>query len=81
MNLELNSKRVLVTGSSKGIGFSIANHFLEEGANVILVARELENLKSAENKLVKKYGENRCSQSDFFYFERRNGKEDSCFGN
>ena len=59
MNLELNSKRVLITGSSKGIGFSIANHFLEEGANVILVARELENLKSAENELVKKYGENR----------------------
>ena len=59
MNLELNSKRVLITGSSKGIGFSIADHFLEEGANVILVARELANLKSAEKKLVKKYGENR----------------------
>ena len=32
MNLQLNSKRVLITGSSKVIGFSIANHFLEEVA-------------------------------------------------
>ena len=59
MNLDLDNKRVLITGSSKGIGYAIANHFLDEGANVLLVARNMENLKSAENKLTKKYGENR----------------------
>jgi len=59
MNLELNSKRVLITGSSRGIGFSIATHFLNEGANVILVARNNENLQSAENKLRNKYGKGR----------------------
>ena len=59
MDLELNSKRVLITGSSKGIGFSIATHFLNEGANVILVARKTENLKFAQNKLTKKFGKDR----------------------
>lgn len=59
MNLELNSKRVLITGGSRGIGFSIAEHFLNEGANVILAARKLNDLKSAEIELAKKYGSKR----------------------
>jgi len=59
MNLELNSKKVLVTGASKGIGYSIADHFLSEGANVIISARESKSLKSAEIKLSKKYGNKR----------------------
>ncbi len=59
MNLELENKRVLITGSSQGIGYAIAEHFLEEGANVILVARNSENLESAAHKLINKYGDNR----------------------
>jgi 3-oxoacyl-[acyl-carrier protein] reductase len=71
MNLELNSKRVLITGSSKGIGFSIASHFLNEGANVVLVARKEKELQYAHNKLAAKFGKDRvwskscdCSNSE-----------------
>ena len=59
MNLELENKKVLITGSSHGIGYAIARHFLDEGADVILVARNIENLKHSEDVLLEKYGENR----------------------
>lgn len=39
MNLQINSKNFLITGSSRGIGKAIAKAFLDEGANVGLVAR------------------------------------------
>lgn len=39
MELNLNRKNVLITGSSKGIGFGIAQAFLDEGANVMVNAR------------------------------------------
>ena len=32
MNIDIKDKRVLVTGSSKGIGFEIARTFAQEGA-------------------------------------------------
>ena len=39
MDLELQGKRILITGGSKGIGFATAKSFAREGANLILVAR------------------------------------------
>lgn len=59
MDLELNSKKVLITGGSRGIGYAIASHFLTEGANVFIVSRNEEKLKIAENKLSKKFGQGR----------------------
>ncbi|NDD11976.1 MAG: SDR family NAD(P)-dependent oxidoreductase, partial [Betaproteobacteria bacterium] len=38
MNLQLEHKRVLITGGSKGIGLSIALAFAEEGAHPVLVS-------------------------------------------
>ena len=47
MNLQLENKTVLVTGSTKGIGFAIARLFAEEGAKVILNGRSQSSAKTA----------------------------------
>jgi len=39
MNLELAGKTALVTGSSQGIGFAIAEALAREGANIIINSR------------------------------------------
>lgn len=44
MDLKLAGQHVLVTGASKGIGLSTAEHFAREGARVTLVARRKEVL-------------------------------------
>ena len=55
MNLGLNGKNVIVTGSSKGIGLSIAKGFLEEGANVCIASRGSKKLFEIEKELKKKF--------------------------
>ena len=49
MDLKLQDKTVLVTGASKGIGFSTALAFAREEANVILVARDDTTLNDASS--------------------------------
>ncbi|MGA9913403.1 SDR family NAD(P)-dependent oxidoreductase [Paraburkholderia sp.] len=47
MELELKDKRVLITGGSRGIGFSCAETFLREGCRVTLVgSKGIEQLAS-----------------------------------
>lgn len=55
MELGLKGKRVLVTGSSQGIGFAVAEAFLQEGASVILNARNECKLIQAYDCLHVKY--------------------------
>ncbi len=47
MELGLNGKVVLITGSSKGIGFAIAQAFAREGCKVVLNGRHTADLDSA----------------------------------
>ena len=45
MNLNLKNKRVIISGATRGIGFEIANQFLEEGAKVVILSRSKEKLE------------------------------------
>jgi len=56
MNLQLENKTVLVTGSTKGIGFAIARLFAEEGAQVILNGRSESSAKAAAAKIGARVG-------------------------
>jgi len=51
MELGLQGRRVLVTGGSEGIGYAIAEGFLEEGCSVVIAARNQSRLQSAVTQL------------------------------
>jgi 3-oxoacyl-[acyl-carrier protein] reductase len=51
MDLGLKDKRVVITGSSRGIGYAIAQAFLEEGARVLLNGVDRTRLAQAETEL------------------------------
>ena len=51
MDLALQGKRVIVTGGSKGIGRSITEAFLKEGARVAICARDEATLAIAAAEL------------------------------
>jgi NAD(P)-dependent dehydrogenase (short-subunit alcohol dehydrogenase family) len=65
MELELQSKHVLIGGGSKGIGLACAKGFLREGARVSLVSRAPDNLESAARSLLECFPEARERVSIF----------------
>jgi 3-oxoacyl-[acyl-carrier protein] reductase len=56
MNLNLNSKKVLITGSSRGIGLAVAESFLQEGTKTCIVSRGSKALFENEKRLQGVYG-------------------------
>jgi len=56
MDLQLQGKRALVTGGSRGIGKAIARALLEEGVAVAIVARSRETLEAAAADLARETG-------------------------
>lgn len=53
MDLKLKDKRVLITGSTKGIGYATAKLFAEEGAYVILNGRSEQSIQTAKSAIEK----------------------------
>jgi NAD(P)-dependent dehydrogenase (short-subunit alcohol dehydrogenase family) len=51
MDLHLRGKRVLITGASKGIGAAAAEAFAEEGCDLRLAARNVEQMKALADRL------------------------------
>ena len=54
-NLQLAGRKILITGGSKGIGLHIAQRFVEEGAQVVIVGRNENALQSVVQQIGCKY--------------------------
>jgi 3-oxoacyl-[acyl-carrier protein] reductase len=53
--MKLKNLNALITGGSQGLGKTIAEHFLREGANIVLCARSEKDLAAARDELAKKF--------------------------
>ncbi len=53
--MKLKNVNALITGGSQGLGRVIAEHFLREGANVLLCARNEKELAAAREELAAKF--------------------------
>ncbi|WP_328858813.1 SDR family oxidoreductase [Williamsia herbipolensis] len=56
MDLQLNGKRAIVTGGSRGIGRAIARTLAAEGASVVIASRGREALDAAATELTEQTG-------------------------
>jgi NAD(P)-dependent dehydrogenase (short-subunit alcohol dehydrogenase family) len=52
-------KTVVITGSTRGIGFGLAHEFLKRGCNVVVSGRSQQSVEPAVKKLVANHGEAR----------------------
>lgn len=55
MNDRINGKTVMITGASGGLGENIARKCAANGANLILLARNIEKMKKIKEELESKY--------------------------
>ena len=67
--MKLKNINALITGGSQGLGKVIAGHFLREGANVVICARNKKELSATRDELAKKFPEQKvcartCDVSD-----------------
>ena len=53
--MKLKGINALITGGSQGLGKVIAEHFLREGANVLICARNRNDLKATASELSEKF--------------------------
>lgn len=51
MNLDLNGKVAVITGGSQGIGKAIAQELLQEGAHVVVIARNADQLAQTAQEI------------------------------
>jgi len=53
--MKLKNLNALITGGSQGLGKTIAEHFLREGASIVLCARSEKDLLATRDELAKKF--------------------------
>ena len=53
--MKLKKLNALITGGSQGLGKTIAEHFLREGANIVLCARSERDLSATRDELAQKF--------------------------
>ena len=54
--MKLSGRNAIITGASQGLGRVIAEHFLREGANVVLCARSEADLNKTRDELAQWLG-------------------------
>lgn len=59
--LALRDELLLITGTSSGLGYSIVKKFLERGASVISISRNIDNLSLLKNEL--------AGNNQLFYYQ------------
>ncbi|HLC60531.1 MAG TPA: SDR family oxidoreductase [Candidatus Nanoarchaeia archaeon] len=77
IKFDFRAKNVVITGASRGIGFSIAKSFLKSGANVINISRSPQNTKKPAGnnyKFVQLDITNLKSVKDWIESYTKNGK-------
>jgi 3-oxoacyl-[acyl-carrier protein] reductase len=57
--MTLANRTAIITGASQGLGAAIAEHFLAEGANVVLCARNASELEAQGKRLAATHGSER----------------------
>ena len=57
MDMGLNNKTALITGSTKGIGKAIAFELANEGVNVLINGRDFEKVEQTVNEIKAKFPE------------------------
>ncbi|GAA1859848.1 short-chain dehydrogenase/reductase [Pseudonocardia ailaonensis] len=58
MDLHLSGRTALITGGSQGLGLAIAEELASEGVNLVLVARDQDNLEQAKKDLTARFAVN-----------------------
>jgi NAD(P)-dependent dehydrogenase (short-subunit alcohol dehydrogenase family) len=61
--MKLKNVNALITGGSQGLGKVIAEHFLLEGANVVICARSEKDVSATRDELTKKFPAQKVSAS------------------
>ena len=72
--MKLKNVNALITGGSQGLGKVIAEHFLREGANVVICARNEKELSATRDELAKKFPAQKVSARDLRRFRRKAGE-------